>query len=121
MAKVKIKVKILRYNPAADSKPYWKTYEPEVEDDSTILDILNTIQFHDENYNLWLEYIQTGNYDRERFQVLLNTVENWDLFLMFIIVDGCTEGKELAKLYWFIDEVRKYKTTKIDTSWILDL
>ncbi|MCU0286421.1 MAG: succinate dehydrogenase iron-sulfur subunit [Acidobacteria bacterium] len=46
MAKVKINVKVLRYNPETDSKPYWKTYEPEVEDDSTILDILNHIHWH---------------------------------------------------------------------------
>jgi len=46
MAKVKIKVKILRYNPETDPKPYWKLYEPEVEDDSTILDVLNTIHWN---------------------------------------------------------------------------
>lgn len=83
------------------------------------VDLLNIIQYHDENYNLWLEFIQTGNYDRERFQRLLNIIENWDLFLMFIIIDGSTEGKEPAKLAWFIDEVRKYKKTLVDSSWVI--
>ena len=84
-------------------------------------DLLNAIQFHDENYDLWLEYSQAGDYDRERFQNLLDTIKNWDLFLMFIIIDGCTHGKEPAKLSWFIDEVRKYKKTLVDSSWIIPI
>lgn len=82
-------------------------------------DLLNTIQFHDENYKLWREYIQTGSYDKEQFQRLLDAVKNWDLFLMFAIIDGCTEGKDLAKLSWFIDEVRKHKRTLVDSTWII--
>jgi hypothetical protein len=94
-----------------------KEYASQFTDD---MDLLNTIQFHDENYNLWREYLQTGNYDRDRFQELLNTIKNWDLFLMFIIIDGCTKGKDYSKLIWFINEVKKYKTTKIDATWVLD-
>lgn len=86
---------------------------------TTDTDLLNTIQFHDENYNLWREYQRTGDYDRDRFQTILDTIKNWDLFLMFIIIDGCTEGKDLAKLAWFIDEVRKHKNTFVDPSWII--
>jgi hypothetical protein len=93
-----------------------KVYASQFTDDA---DILNIIQFHDENYYLWREYSQTGVYDRDRFQGILNTVKNWDLFLMFIIIDGCTEGKEPAKLTWFIDEVRKYKKTRVDSSWVI--
>jgi succinate dehydrogenase / fumarate reductase iron-sulfur subunit len=48
MAKVKTRVKVLRYNPENDAKPYWKTYELEVDEDSTILDVLNEIHwYHD--------------------------------------------------------------------------
>lgn len=48
MAKVKSRVKVLRYNPESDAKPYWKTYELEVDEDSTILDVLNEIHwYHD--------------------------------------------------------------------------
>jgi len=46
MAKEKVNVKILRYNPETDKKPYWKTYDLEVDHDSTILDILNEIHWH---------------------------------------------------------------------------
>jgi hypothetical protein len=93
-----------------------KGYASQFTDDA---DLLNMIQFHDENYNLWLGYLQTGDYDRGRFQNLLNIIKNWDLFLVFLIIDGCTEGKDLAKLSWFIDEVRKHKKTLVDCSWII--
>lgn len=46
MAKVAIKVKVIRYEPEKDKKPYWKTYDLEVEPDYTILDILNEIHWN---------------------------------------------------------------------------
>ncbi len=46
MAKVAIKVKVIRYEPEKDKKPYWKTYDIEVEPDYTILDILNEIHWN---------------------------------------------------------------------------
>ena len=46
MSKVEISVKILRYNPETDKKPVWKKYNPEVDHDSTILDILNEIHWN---------------------------------------------------------------------------
>ncbi len=129
------------------STEYWKlkflihvhdTFKAEAEHDTPILhprnhatlarqyasnflddpDLLNTIQYHDLNYVLWKEYLRTGSYDKVAFQTLLDKIQNWDLFLMFIIVDGCTEDKEPAKLNWFIDEVRKHKRTKVDSTWI---
>ncbi len=82
-------------------------------------DLLNMIQFHDENYKLWQEYLQNGSFSSERFQKLLNIIENWDLFLMFIIIDGCVKGKDYSKLAWFINEVRWHKNTMVDSSWVL--
>ena len=82
-------------------------------------DLLNMIQFHDENYALWKQFAATGSYDTQRFESLLNTIPDWDLFLMFTIIDGCTEGKDPAKTGWFINEVRKHKNTMIDESWLL--
>jgi len=93
-----------------------KQYASQYTDDT---DLLNMIQFHDENYKLWREYLQTKIYNRERFQVLLDTIKNWDLFLIFIIIDGCTIGKDPAKIRWFIDEVRKFKNTLVDATWII--
>ncbi len=82
-------------------------------------DLLNMIQFHDENYALWKQFATAGSYDTQRFETLLNTIQDWNLFLMFIIIDGCTEGKEPTKTGWFVNEVRKYKQTAVDESWLL--
>jgi len=38
---------------------------------------------------------------------------------MFLIIDSSTRGKEPFKLAWFINEVRKYKKTILDESWLL--
>jgi hypothetical protein len=82
-------------------------------------DLLNMIQFHDVNYALWKQFAATGTYDLERFENLLDTIRDWELFLMFLIIDGCTKGKEHSKLIWFLREVAKYKKTRVDESWVL--
>ena len=82
-------------------------------------DLLNMIQFHDVNFALWKQFAVTGSYDVQRFKNLLETIQDWDLFLMFIILDGGTQGKDSGKILWFITEVRKYKNTQVDESWIL--
>jgi hypothetical protein len=82
-------------------------------------DLLNMIQFHDENFALWNQFDRSGSYDVRRFQKLLETIRDWDLFLMFVIIDGSTAGKERSKLEWFIREVRKHKATRVDETWIL--
>jgi hypothetical protein len=82
-------------------------------------DLLNMIQFHDVNYALWLQFDRSGSYDVQRFESLLETVQDWDLFLMFLIIDGSTKGKERSKLIWSIREVGKYKETRVDESWVL--
>lgn len=82
-------------------------------------DLLNMIQFHDENYKLWKQFSQAGSYNSEQFQNLLTVIHDWDLFLLFIIIDGCTKGKDYQKLHWFISEVKKFKTTLVEPSWVL--
>jgi hypothetical protein len=82
-------------------------------------DLLNMIQFHDVNFALWKQFAATGSYDIQRFSRLLDTINDWDLFLMFLIMDGCVRGKDLDKLGWFIGEVRKHKRTFVDETWIL--
>ena len=82
-------------------------------------DLLNMIQFHDENYALWQQVEKFGYYDQQKFDTLLNSIEDWDLFLEFTIVDGNTVGKDRSKLTWFVREVKKYKETKVDETWIM--
>jgi len=92
-----------------------RSFATEFTDDA---DLLNMIQFHDENYALWKEFRRYGTYDAQRFQALLRTISDWDLFLIFTIVDGATAGKDREKLVWFIGEVRKHRQIEVDESWI---
>jgi hypothetical protein len=82
-------------------------------------DLLNMIQFHDVNFALWKQFAATSTYDQRRFENLLETIQDWDLFLMFIIIDGTTPGKDPQKTVWFINEVRNHKNTRVDASWLL--
>jgi len=81
------------------------------------LDLLNMIQYHDVNFALWKQFAGTGSYDLERFSALLTAIVDWDLLLMFIIIDGSTKGKEPEKIKWFINEVRKHRMTAVDDTW----
>lgn len=82
-------------------------------------DLLNMIQLHDVNYALWLQFDRSGSYNIQRLNHLLDSIQDWDLFLMFLIIDGSTPGKERSKLIWFMREVRKFRETMIDESWVL--
>jgi len=82
-------------------------------------DLLAMIQFHDLNFALWKQFAATGSYHVERFSRLLDTIMDWDLFLMFLIIDGCTQGKDPDKVRWFIAEVRKHKETFVDETWLI--
>jgi hypothetical protein len=82
-------------------------------------DLLNMIQFHDVNFALWKQFAATGSYDVQRFENLLETIQDWNLFMMFMIIDGNTQGKDPNKIRWFIGEVGKYKNTRVDESWLL--
>ena len=77
------------------------------------------IQFHDVNFALWKQFAATGSYNPKRFSALLNTIVDWDLFLVFLIIDGSTQGKDPDKVNWFITEVRKHKATVVDEGWLL--
>jgi hypothetical protein len=92
-----------------------RAFASEFTDDA---DLLNIIQYHDENYTLWKQYKNRGDYDREWFQFLLDTIKDWDFFLAFTIIDGNTQGKDIEKLAWFINQVKLYKQTIVDETWV---
>ncbi len=85
----------------------------------TAADLLNMIQYHDEGFALWKQFRARGEYSRERFEQLLKTIEDWDLFLIFNIVDGCTAGKDQKNVKWFINAVRKFQILKVAKTWVL--
>lgn len=73
-------------------------------DDRGLLDI---VQFHDEPYALWRQE-QHFRLNRERYDALFALIREWDLFLAFLIVDGCTEGKSRDPLRWFFARVAEH-------------
>ncbi len=73
-------------------------------DDAGLLDM---VQFHDEPYALWRQG-QHGRLNRERYDGLFALIREWDLFLAFLIADGCTAGKNREPLHWFFGEVERH-------------
>ena len=80
-------------------------------------DFLNMVQFHDEPYAIWKKHLGGGDYS-ERLRQLLELIEDWDLFLAFLIVDGCTIGKSTEPLEWFFVEVGDRVESRVNATWI---
>jgi len=60
-------------------------------------DLLAMVQYHDEPFALWRQFDAKGKYNQARFDALLSNIKDWNLFLAFNIIDGCTAGKDTAK------------------------
>ncbi len=76
-------------------------------------DLLAMVQYHDEPFALWRQAeSKKGRYNQERFDALLRNITDWNLFLAFNIIDGCTKGKSREPLVWLFKEV----DGKVDTS-----
>lgn len=63
-------------------------------------DLLAMVQYHDEPFALWRQSRFKGRVNEERLAALLTNIRDWNLFLAFNIIDGCTEGKERDALRW---------------------
>jgi hypothetical protein len=68
-------------------------------------DLLAMVQYHDEPFALWRQVEARGSCSETRLQELLGKIRDWHLFLAFMIIDGCTEGKGRRPLQWFFQEV----------------
>jgi hypothetical protein len=68
-------------------------------------DLLAMVQYHDEPFALYRQFESKGKYHRERLEALFNAIRDWNLFLAFTLIDGCTAGKSREPLEWFFGEV----------------
>ena len=68
-------------------------------------DLLTMVQYHDEPFALYRQFTSKGKYNQNRFDALLKAIRNWNLFLAFNIIDGCTPGKSREPLYWLFQEM----------------
>ena len=74
-----------------------RTFLAEFCDDA---DMLAMVQYHDEPFALWRQFKLKGRLNEERLATLLSSIRDWNLFLAFSIVDGCTQGKQRDSLQW---------------------
>jgi hypothetical protein len=68
-------------------------------------DLLAMVQYHDEPFALYRQYESRGKYNQDRFNALLHAIRDWNLFLAFNIIDGCTAGKSREPLHWLFREL----------------
>jgi hypothetical protein len=68
-------------------------------------DLLAMVQFHDELYAIYKKFEARGEYNHKRFAALLSKINDWDVFLAFNIIDGCTRGKNRKHLHWLFGEL----------------
>jgi hypothetical protein len=82
-------------------------------------DLLAMVQYHDEPYALWKQHESRGKCDPNRFDNLIHAISDWDLFLVFLIIDGCTKGKSREPLTWFIVLMQDKGVSSITLEWLL--
>ena len=67
--------------------------------------LLATIEYHDRPYALWRKMRRRGKLDEGRFEEMIRRVPDPELFLLFIELDGGSEGKNPEPIRWFREEL----------------
>jgi hypothetical protein len=80
--------------------------------------LLEIVQYHDVPFSLWNQVRAKGRYNPERLANLLR-IGDWDLFVAFLIIDSCTEGKDRASLRWFLEETSGQRPCRFSPAEIL--
>ncbi len=83
-------------------------------------DLLAMVQYHDEPFALFRQFETKGKYNEGRFDALLNAIQDWNLFLAFNIIDGCTPGKSREPLHWFFRELDGRVQSKFSVGDVID-
>jgi hypothetical protein len=69
-------------------------------------DLLAMVQWHDEPFALWRQVEQKGKCNADRLNTLFANITDWNLFLAFNIIDGCTAGKSREPLNWLFETAK---------------
>jgi hypothetical protein len=81
-------------------------------------DILEMIQRHDEPYAIYKKFKETGKIPTERLQKLVNSIGDWDTFLIFQTIDNATPSKlskaDAEHVCWFVEVSSEFKKPKMD-------
>lgn len=70
--------------------------------------VLTTIELHDRPYGIWRKRRRTGWLDRRALGAMLRRIQDPDLFMRFVELDGSTEGKRSEPVEWFREELRRW-------------
>jgi hypothetical protein len=84
-------------------------------------DLLAMVQFHDEPFALYRQYERRGEFDRGRFESLMSAITDLELFLAFVIIDGCTAGKSREPLAWFFRQLAGRGGTRFGNALVAEL
>jgi hypothetical protein len=82
-------------------------------------DLLKMVQYHDEGFSLWRRAKIKGKFSHERLNALVASIKDWNVFLAFSIVDGCTRGKEREPLRWLFEQVSNRVESKFTSADII--
>jgi hypothetical protein len=69
--------------------------------------LLGTIELHDRPYSIWRKMKRKGRLDEDALEDLIGRLEDPDLFMRFVELDGSTEGKDPEPIDWFRGELAK--------------
>lgn len=83
-------------------------------------DLLAMVQYHDEPFAMYQQYAGKGRYNQARMDALRQAIQDWELFLAFLIIDGCTAGKSRKPLRWFFQEISEWANARFTTADILE-
>jgi len=83
------------------------------------VDLLNMMQYHDESYAIFRKLKPDGTFDSQRLLELMAKIRDWDLFMAFMVIDGCTRGKSAAPVEWIIHKASGLVETRVDQTWVI--
>jgi hypothetical protein len=69
--------------------------------------VLSVIELHDRPYSLWRKMQRHGGLDEGGFERMLGRIDDPELFLDFVELDGSTEGKRPEPTRWFREELER--------------
>src|SRR3954453_15255055 len=69
--------------------------------------LLAAIEMHDRPYALWRKMKRRGKLDESGFRRMMKRIDDPEMFLRFIELDGSTEGKGPQPLEGFREELRR--------------
>ncbi|QGJ70750.1 Hypothetical protein PBC10988_24480 [Planctomycetales bacterium 10988] len=82
-------------------------------------DLIQMVQWHDEPYALWKKFRHGKRIPTTRLQALIKNIQDWNLFLTFLIIDNCTAGKSREPLRWFLEIIPSHIETHLTAADLL--